>query len=1029
LRFLTKKTDICDIQQTLRMTYKNLLIACEEAEQIALKYYGIAGKASLLAGEIDFNFKITADTESYILKVSRSAAIAAEGDLQQDILQYLATQNTNFIFPEIVNTLAGESSFNWKSANGTIRTVKMLKWISGRLFADVKPVTDHLRYTLGQKGGQITQALLGFDSPLAQKTFDWDIAQGLWVENYFSLFSKEEKELVAYFLEKFKEIAPIYNSLRKSVIHNDANDNNIVVDENLVSPEVKAIIDYGDAVYSQTINDLSVSLAYAMMHCEQPLQAAVPTVSGYHAAFPLLDIELKVLFTTIAMRLLISVTKSAINKQKEPENTYLQISEKPAWALLKKWKEVSPDFAYYTFRHACGLEPCEQNATFKSYAASRSWEISDLIPEAKYLTLADLDLSIGSQFVGHYSEYISSEKIYDKISEKFEKNEELLVGGYGEARPVYTTDAYKIRQNEGFEHRTRHLGVDFWTHAQTPICAIEDGEIFASHNNDQHKDYGPTLILKHQVGDLEYYTLYGHLTVKSLENKTIGQKVKKGQKIGEIGAFHENGAWAPHLHFQVVLDMLGLQNDFYGVSLPSLWPVFSSICPDPNLFFKLPILEPKNNSENEHLLKFRKEHLGKSLSLSYQNPLKIVRGQQQYLIDDFGQKYLDTVNNVAHVGHEHPRVVAAGERQMAVLNTNTRYLHAEILDFAEALLKTLPEELSVLHFVNSGSEANELAMRMAKAFTGQKDMIALEHGYHGNTQACIDVSSYKFDGKGGSGCPEHTHIIPLPDAFRGIYRGEGAGAKYAKHVEESIEELKSKGRNVAGFIAESIVSCGGQIDLPSGFLSEAYAFVKQAGGVCISDEVQVGFGRVGAKFWGFELHGVVPDIVTMGKPIGNGHPLAAVACTKEVAEAFANGMEFFNTFGGNPVSCAIGREVLAVIKDEKLQENAAEVGEFLKAELNALKAKFPILKDIRGEGLFLGVELCDDQLNPLAAQTNYLANRMKDFKILMSVDGPDHNVLKIKPPMCFSKENAEYMLECLKRVLSEDFMSRGSSFC
>jgi 4-aminobutyrate aminotransferase-like enzyme len=468
--------------------------------------------------------------------------------------------------------------------------------------------------------------------------------------------------------------------------------------------------------------------------------------------------------------------------------------------------------------------------------------------------------------------------------------------------------------------------------------------------------------------------------------------------------------------------MLGHKNDFIGVSSPSNWPIFSSICPNPNLLFKTQFLNSKKRTDQFVQINYRKQHLGKSLSLSYDKPLKIMRGEMQYLMDEFGQKYLDTVNNVAHAGHEHPKVVEAGQQQMSVLNTNTRYLNDEILDFAEELLATFPEELSVIHFVNSGSEANELALRMAKAMTGEKDIIALEIGYHGNTQGCIDISSYKFDGKGGKGCPENTHIVPLPDAFRGIYQGENTGEKYAKHVEEAILKIQSKNRNVAAFIAESIVSCGGQIDLPEGYLKDAYRFVRKEGGICIADEVQVGFGRVGKAFWGFQLHGVVPDIVTMGKPIGNGHPMAAVVCTRAVADAFANGMEFFNTFGGNPVSCAIGRRVLQVIKEDKLQENALEVGEYLKKQLKSLKENYPIIADVRGEGLFLGIELVDENKTPLPDQTNYLANRMKDFKILMSIDGPQHNVLKIKPPMCFSKANADYMMEVLTKVLSESFM-------
>jgi 4-aminobutyrate aminotransferase-like enzyme len=359
---------------------------------------------------------------------------------------------------------------------------------------------------------------------------------------------------------------------------------------------------------------------------------------------------------------------------------------------------------------------------------------------------------------------------------------------------------------------------------------------------------------------------------------------------------------------------------------------------------------------------------------------------------------------------------------MATLNTNTRYLHHNINAFAEELLSTFPDELSVVHLVNSGSEANELALRMAYAFTGQKDMISVEVGYHGNTTGCVSISSYKFDGKGGSGAPEHTHVVPLPDGYRGLYRGENSGPGYAKHVQEKINHIHSLGRKPAAFICESIISCGGQIELPDHYLEQAYAMVRDAGGICIADEVQVGCGRLGKTFWGFQLHHVVPDIVTIGKPIGNGHPLAAVVCTPQVAEAFANGMEYFNTFGGNPVSCAIGREVLRVVKEESLQENALAVGNYLKEELTKMQKEFPLIGEVRGQGLFLGIELTDQELNPQTEKAAYLADRMKDLGFLMSTDGKDVNVMKIKPPLVFNRSQADQLLDALKRVFREDMM-------
>jgi len=634
-------------------------------------------------------------------------------------------------------------------------------------------------------------------------------------------------------------------------------------------------------------------------------------------------------------------------------------------------------------------------------------------------------MSVGSTFLGNVSEFSDINFLrYKRNQLQNEYPDSLLAGGYLEPRAFYSTDAFKSEGNNGPEYRTVHLGIDIWLDADMEIHNPVDGIVYAINNNDIDKDYGPTVIIEHNpTKNLKFYSLFGHLSRSSLELFSVGDEVKKDDLIGYIGDMTENGGWPPHLHYQIMLDMLGNKTDFPGVALPDQLGVWKSICPDPNFLFKEKELAPAIVVKKDEILKGRTNQLGKSLSVSYEQPLNIVRGAGTFLIDANGRRYLDTVNNVAHVGHEHPRVVKAGQEQMAVLNTNTRYLHKNITAYAKELLSTFPEELSVVHFVNSGSEANELALRMTEAYTGQKDMIAVEVGYHGNTNACINISSYKFDGKSGKGSPEHTHIVPLPDTYRGLYQGADAGLKYASHINEQIKYIKNKGRSLAGFICESIISCGGQIELPDGYLETAYKAVREAGGICIADDVQVGCGRVGKAFWGFQLHNVIPDIVTIGKPIGNGHPLAAVVCTRAVADAFANGMEYFNTFGGNPVSCAIGKEVIDVIKSENLQHNALEVGNYLKTQLKKLQQVFPIIGDVRGQGLFLGFELVNGNMQPLAAQATYLANRMKDLGILMSTDGKDNNVLKIKPPIVFSIDNSNELLLRLRTVLAEDFMT------
>ncbi len=402
------------------------------------------------------------------------------------------------------------------------------------------------------------------------------------------------------------------------------------------------------------------------------------------------------------------------------------------------------------------------------------------------------------------------------------------------------------------------------------------------------------------------------------------------------------------------------------------------------------------NTGIDSLIQRRRILLGRNLSVAYEKPLHIVRGEMQYLYDDEGWQYLDAYNNVAHVGHCHPTVVAAGQRQMEVLNTNTRYLSDLILQYAERLTGTLPESLSVCFFVNSGSEANELAIRLARAYTKARAMIVLDHAYHGTTTTLIDISPYKHDGRGGGGAPAWVHKAPLPGS-----------AADAQHVVDIVQGLKEPW---CGFIAESMPSVAGQIVLPDGYLNQVYDAVRNAGGVCIADEVQTGFGRTGTHFYAFEKYGVVPDIVVLGKPIGNGHPIGAVITTQAIAESFDNGMEFFSTFGGNNVSCAIGMKVLEVVHEESLQTHALKVGDRLIVSLHELKQRHEVIRAIRGSGFFLGVEL--------AHEAGAVVNQMRERGILLGTEGPLHNVIKIRPPMPFSVSDADQLVETLDEVLS-----------
>ncbi len=417
------------------------------------------------------------------------------------------------------------------------------------------------------------------------------------------------------------------------------------------------------------------------------------------------------------------------------------------------------------------------------------------------------------------------------------------------------------------------------------------------------------------------------------------------------------------------------------------------------------------------LIKKRERNISPILSLSYAKPIYMVRSAFQYMYDAYGNTFLDAYNNIPHVGHSHPKVVTAGQRQMATLNTNTRYLYDQLSDYAEKLLSKFPASLNKVYFVNSGSAASDLAIRITKIHTGYEKLMVMEHGYHGHTQTATDISDYKFNNPKGQGQKDFILKTQIPDTYRGKFTAndKNAGKKYAQ---EAISQINNSNLPIAAFISEPIVGCAGQVPLADGYLKEVYPAIRKQGGICISDEVQTGFGRLGDYFWGFEAHNVIPDMVIIGKPMANGHPMGAVICTEEIAESFSKGVEFFSSFGGNPVSCAVATSVLEVIEEEKLQENAKIVGDYYKSLFFELQRKYNVIGDIRGSGLFLGMEIIrENSMDPNVELAHRIKNELRNKNILISTDGPFDSVIKTKPALCFTKDNAKKVVENIDEIL------------
>lgn len=424
-------------------------------------------------------------------------------------------------------------------------------------------------------------------------------------------------------------------------------------------------------------------------------------------------------------------------------------------------------------------------------------------------------------------------------------------------------------------------------------------------------------------------------------------------------------------------------------------------------------------SDNKTLLARRERLLGRNMSTFYNDPVHLVKGEGVWVWDADGRKYLDCYNNVAHVGHCHPRVVEAICRQASVLNTHTRYLHEGILDYVETLTGTFDASLDTAILTCTGSEANDIALRMAQAVTGKTGVIATDHTYHGNTAAVSQLST-RMPPVGGYG--GHVRHVPAPDGYRplGGIAGEAFTTAWAAKLEEAIASLKASPFGFSALIIDPFFANEGFPDLPDGFLRQAAEIVRREGGLLIADEVQPGFGRTGDHMWGHQRAGIVPDVVTLGKPMGNGHPVGGVVANSETLNAFRKAFRYFNTFGGNPVSCAAAMAVLDVLKDEKLQESAREVGAYAVAGLANLAEKHTIIGNVRGAGLFFGAELVLDRVEKTPAPdiATRVINEMRERGVLMGKLGVKQNTTKIRPPMPFSKDHADLMLSALDDVLS-----------
>ncbi|WP_367716073.1 aminotransferase class III-fold pyridoxal phosphate-dependent enzyme [Nitratireductor sp. GISD-1A_MAKvit] len=994
----------------------------EEAAGLLKDVYGIEGTLSALASERDQNFKVKTPDGAFIFKVVNAAEPSEESDFQTALLQHMRQAAPDLPVPQLLPTLKGEALGSVEGANGATHRLRLVSWIEGTPLAEV-PRSEAAMQSLGGLLGRFNSALKGFMHPGAVRALDWDLRlAGNSRARLDHIRDADDRALAERFIARFEaDVLPRLSRLRGGVIHNDANDWNVLVDPE-DHTKICGLIDFGDALYSALICEVAIAGAYGALDCDDPLGAIGALAAGFHAQYPLLEEEVDLLFDLVAMRLVTSVTISASRQSEVADNPYLAVSEKPAWDLLRRLGAMDPRFATAVLRSACGFEAMRGARAVKSWLAKNRRRFAPVLarPAASYPT-AHVPLGDRSDAIA----IASAEERPDEAQALWEEavgdaTRILGIGPWGEDRGVYTSEIFESRLIAG-TRRTRHLGLDLFLPAGAALYAPVAGIVREVSIEPARLGYGAVMVLEHAPEDgPAFLSLWGHLAHEVVDRLKVGDRVEAGAFLAHMGGPKENGGWMPHLHLQIACDTTMSADDILGVGETRYLETWGELFPDASDFAGLVAVDAGRLSKAE-IVEKRQSLLLPNLSISYEEPIKFVKGEGVWLIDDRGRAYLDCFNNVCHLGHCHPAVVEALATQAATLNTNTRYLHDNIVAYAERLTATMPEELSIAAFVNSGSEANSLALRMMRAHTGRENAIVLDWSYHGTTQELIDLSPYKFRRKGGQEPKPHVHVAALPDAYRAPadWPQEELAKRFAVSVAEQIDAMAARGEAPGFFIAESIPSVAGQVFMPEGYLEEVYRMVRAAGGLCIADEVQVGFGRIGSHWWAFETQGVVPDIATVGKPIGNGHPMGALVVRREIAESFHNGMEYFNTFGGNPVSCAVGLAVIDTIERDGLRQNAAEIGAYLKAGFIELQHRYPVIGDVRGMGLFLGIELVEDRETkvPATAAARAICNEARARGVLMGTEGPYDNVLKMRPSMIFSKANADHLLG----VLEESF--------
>jgi 4-aminobutyrate aminotransferase-like enzyme/Ser/Thr protein kinase RdoA (MazF antagonist) len=946
-----------------------------QAEDILATHYGLRARATSLGSNQDKNFVVTGDDGAIVgvLKIANPAFNATEIEAQDLAADRIADAEPTLRMAVPLPNLAGQKCTAITGLLDGTAYVRLLRFLPGGTLLDSGYLSPTAVAGLGEVAGRVSRALEGFSHPGLDRVLQWDLRYGTAVVAELISYVANplhRERLDAAATEAWARIAPLVDELPRQAVHLDLTDANVVVACRVDgSAHPDGVIDFGDLSDSWAVSELAISASSVLGHPGNEPVSILPAVRAFHAIRPLCAAEVDVLWPLLVLRTAVLIVSGAQQASLDPDNPYLTDQSGGEWRMFEQATSVPIDLMTEVIKADLGL-------------AAPPLAVAGSLVDVDPASVTTLDLATTSDAYDFAFEDDGSLRagIEDELARAAVQNgARLVVTRYGQPRLSRTR---KLSQQSPDVVAT---GISLWAATATRLVAPWSGEI--------------------QVATLrgaEY-----ELTLAGVDWIASGS-VSAGEPLADAPA----GAWV-----EIGVRPVGAPVAPW-LTRSELAPGWLALTRDPRPLLGLP---PLQAHEAGDLLSRRDASFAPVQEFYYRKPPQIERGRRHYLMSTAGRTYLDMVNNVTVLGHAHPRIADTAARQLRKLNTNSRFNYEAVVEFSERLAGLLPDPLDTVFLVNSGSEASDLAIRLATAATRRRDIVAVREAYHGWTYGTDAVSTSTADNPNALATrPDWVHTVESPNSFRGKYRGAEA-VRYADEAVEVIERMVADGRPPAGFICESVYGNAGGMALPDGYLQQVYGAVRAAGGLAISDEVQVGYGRLGEWFWGFLQQDAVPDIVSVAKSTGNGYPLGAVITSRAVADGFRSQGYFFSSTGGSPLSCAIGMTVLDVLRDEGLQENALRVGTHLKARLQALQDKHPIIGTVHGVGLYLGVEMIRDPetLEPAPEETSAICDRMLELGVIIQPTGDHMNILKTKPPLCIDIESADFYADTLDRVLTE----------